>query len=92
MLQTLERRRKYIGAILSDKHTRKKHFEAKYYRKGNAVIQSTSASHKTSPVSILRKSPRKRVYQEEQFETFLVHDSIKEFSDINANVSARILV
>ena len=87
----------------------KKHFEPKYYKKGennkhhrlnknmkpvptifdpsNATIQSSSASHITSPVSVPRKSPRKRVFQEEQYETFFANDLIKEFNDINEDLS-----
>ena len=34
------------------------------------VTQSSSSSNSISPVSILRKSPRKRIFQEEQYETF----------------------
>ena len=37
-------------------------------------------------MSIPRKSPRKRIFQEEQYETFLADDSIKKRSDINENL------
>ena len=51
------------------------------------VTQSSSSSKLISPVSIRRKSPRKRIFQEEQYETFLADDSIKKLSDINENLA-----
>lgn len=38
-------------------------------------------------MSIPRKSPRKRIFQEEQYQTFLADDSIKTLSDINENLT-----
>ena len=38
-------------------------------------------------MSLPRKSPRKRIFQEEQYETFLADDSIKKLSDINENLA-----
>ena len=85
----------------------KKHFEPKYYKKGetnnryrlikelkpvptifdpSSDIPSTS-SNLTSPVSIPRKSPRKRIFQEEQYETFVASDSINGFGDLKENLS-----
>ena len=34
-----------------------------------------------------RKSPRKQIFQEEQYETFLADDSIKKLSDINEHLA-----
>ena len=39
--------------------------------------KSSSSSNLISPASIPRKSPRKRIFQEGQYETFLADDSIK---------------
>ena len=44
---------------------------------------SPLVSHMKVPVSIPRKSPRKRLYQEDQYERFLDQDVIKSFDDIN---------
>ena len=51
------------------------------------VTQSSSSSNLISPLSIPKKSPRKRIFQEEHFETFLTNKSIKELSDINENLA-----
>ena len=52
----------------------------------NPNFQNFSACQVTSPVSILRKSPRKRVYQEDQYHSFIADDVIKNFSDINESL------
>ena len=49
------------------------------------VTQSLSSSNLISQVSGPRKSPRKGIFQEEQYQTFLADDSIKKLSDINEN-------
>ena len=38
-------------------------------------------------MSIPIKSPRKRIFQEKQYETFLADDSVKKLSDINENLA-----
>ena len=53
----------------------------------NSNFQNSSACQVTSPVSIPRKSPRKRSYQEDQYQSFLADDVIKNFSDINEDIS-----
>ena len=55
--------------------------------KPSYITQSSSTSNLISPVSILRKSSRKRIIQEEQYETFLADDSIKKLSNINENLA-----
>ena len=49
----------------------------------NSNFQNSSDCQVTSPVSIPRKSPRKRVYQEYQYQSYIVDDVIKNFSEIN---------
>ena len=51
----------------------------------NPNFRNSSACQITSPVSIPRKSPRKHLYQEDQYQSFLADDVIKNFSDINKN-------
>ena len=51
------------------------------------VTQSSSPSNLISPVTIPRKSTRKQIFQDEQYETFLVNDSIKNLSNINENLA-----
>ena len=45
-----------------------------------------SACQVASPISIPRKSPRKRLYQEDQYQSYLAKNVIKTFSDINGNL------
>ena len=52
----------------------------------NPNFCNSSACQVTSPVSIPRKSPRKRLYQEDKYQSFLADDVIKNFSDINKNI------
>ena len=52
----------------------------------NPNFRNSSACQVTSPVSIPRKSPRKLVYQEDQYQSFLADDVIKNFNDINENI------
>lgn len=51
------------------------------------VPSSSSAAYHLSPVSVPRHSPRKRVYQEDQYQEFVKDDMIKEFGDINETLS-----
>ena len=86
-----------------------KHFEEKYYKKGEndkrfrlnkklkpvptifdptkVSTSSSTVSNLTSPISIPRRSPRKRTYQEDEYEKFLKTDLIKDFSEINETFS-----
>ena len=52
----------------------------------NPNFRNSSACQVTSPVSVPRKSPRKRVYQEYQYQSFFADNVIKNFSDINENI------
>ena len=86
-----------------------KHFEEKYYKKGendkrfrlNKKLKpvptifdptkvstgSSTVSNLTSPISIPRRSPRKRTYQEDEYVKFLKTDLVKDFSEINETFS-----
>ena len=78
-----------------------KHFEEKYYKKGAndkpfrlnkklkpvSTIFHSTVSNLTSPISVPRRSPRKRTYQEDENEKFLKTDLIKDFSEINETFS-----
>ena len=52
----------------------------------NSNFRNSSAFYVISPVSIARKLPRKRVYQEDQYQCFLADDVIKNLSDIIENI------
>ena len=45
---------------------------------------SAESKHLKLPVSVPRKSPTKRVYQQDQFKLFEEQDKIKSFDDINS--------
>ena len=45
---------------------------------------SVESKHLKLPVSVPRKSPTKRVYQQDQFKLFEEQDKIKSFDDINS--------
>ena len=45
--------------------------------------ETASTSQLKAPVSVPRKSPMKRVFQEEQLDDFLVYDTIKSFNDFD---------
>ena len=45
---------------------------------------SVESKHLKLPVPIPRKSPTKRVYQQDQFKLFEEQDKIKSFDDINS--------
>ena len=51
----------------------------------NPNFRNSWACQITSSVSIPRKSSRKCVYQEDQYQSFLVDNLIKNFGDINEN-------
>ena len=48
---------------------------------------SSTVSNLTSPISIPRRSPTKRTYQEDEYEKFLKTDLVKDFSEINETFS-----
>ena len=49
-------------------------FEPKTVMNKNLEINNV-----TSPISIPRRTPRKRLYQEDQYESFISEDSVKIF-------------
>ena len=52
----------------------------------NPNFRKSSSCQVTSPASIPRKSIRKRVYQEDQCQSFLADDVIKNFRDVSENL------
>ena len=48
----------------------------KYPEKNNA----------TSPVCISQRTPRKRLYQEDQYKSFISNDSVKDFKCLNESL------
>ena len=48
---------------------------------------SAESKHLKLPVSVLRKSATKRVYQQDQFKLFEEQDKIKSFDDINSTLT-----
>ena len=48
---------------------------------------SAESKHLKSPVPVPRKSPTKRVYQQDQFKLFDEQDKIKSFHDIDSALS-----
>ena len=44
-------------------------------------------SHVISPVTVLRKSPRKRIYQDDQYQSFMNYDLINRISDMEESRS-----
>ena len=49
---------------------------------------SVESKHLKLPVSVPRKSPTKRVYQQDQFKLFEEQDKIKSFDDINSTLTS----
>ena len=54
---------------------------------GESSNLSAEANNLKSPVSVPRKSPTKRVYQEDQLHVFEEQDKIKSFDDIDSKVA-----
>ena len=48
---------------------------------------SAESKHLKLPASVPRKSPTKRVYQQDQFKLFEEQDKIKSFDDINSTLT-----
>ena len=44
-------------------------------------------SHVISPVTVPRKSPRKRIYQDDQYQSFMNYDLINRISDMEESRS-----
>ena len=68
----------------------KKGAQGKRYRlvkKLKPVPTISDPNHLKSPVSVLRKSPTKRVYQEDQLHVFEEQDKIKSFDDIDSKLA-----
>ena len=49
--------------------------------------QCSSSSHIISPVTVPRRSPRKRIYQDDQYQSFMNYDLINKLSDIEESPS-----
>ena len=49
--------------------------------------QCSSSSHIISPVTVPRRSPRKRIYQDHQSQSFMNYDLINKLSNIEESVS-----
>ena len=49
--------------------------------------QCSSSSHIISPVAVPRRSPRKRIYQDDQYQSFMNYDLINKLSDIEESLS-----
>ena len=48
---------------------------------------SPVVSHMKAPISVPRKSPRKRIFQEDEYEKFLLSDAISSFDDISESLA-----
>ena len=48
---------------------------------------SAESKHLKLPVSVLGKSPMKRIYPQDQFKLFEEQDKIKSFDDINSTLT-----
>ena len=48
---------------------------------------SEESKHLKSPVSVSRKSPKKKVYEQDQFKLFGEQDKIKSFDDIDSRLT-----
>ena len=57
------------------------------FNRSYVTHMSSSSSNLISSVSIPRKSPRKRIFEEERYQTFLAGDLIKKLSEINENLA-----
>ena len=49
--------------------------------------QCSSSSHIISPVTVPRRSPRKRIYQDDQYQSFINYDLINKLSGIEESLS-----
>ena len=49
--------------------------------------QCSSSSHIISPVTVPRRSPRKRIYQDHQYQSFMNYDLINKLSNIEESIS-----
>ena len=51
------------------------------------TLQCSSSSRIISPVTVPRRTPRKRIYQDDQYQSFMNYDLIKKLSDIKESLS-----
>ena len=49
--------------------------------------QRSSSSHIVSPVAVSRRSPRKRIYQDDQYQSFMNYDLINKLGNIEESLS-----
>ena len=49
--------------------------------------QCSSSSHIISPVTVPRRSPRKRIYQDDQYQSFMSYGLINKLSDTEESLS-----
>ena len=49
--------------------------------------ECSSSSHIISPVTVTRRSPRKHIYQDGQYQSFMNYDLINKLSDIEESIS-----
>ena len=47
------------------------------------INKNSEINNITSPICIPRRTPRKRLYQEDQYESFISKDSVKDFTSLN---------
>ena len=51
------------------------------------ISKKSEINNVTSPICIPRKTPRKRLYQEDQYESFISKDSVKDSKCLNESFS-----
>ena len=56
------------------------------FKRNIQTSQCNSSSH-IPPVTVLRRSPRKRIYQDDQYQSFLNYDLINKLNDIEESLS-----
>ena len=52
-----------------------------------AINKNSERNNVTSTSNIPRRSPRKRLFQEDQYESFISKDSVKDFTCLNESFS-----
>ena len=50
------------------------------------TLQCSSSSHIISPVAVPRRLPRKRIYQDDQYQSFMNYDLINKLSEIEESL------
>ena len=64
-----------------------KHFEENVFDPKKVNNERSEINSVTSLISILRRSPTKRLYQEHHYELFICKDSVKDFKCLNGSFS-----